>query len=75
MKGTLVTKKELVSAIYWWGVAVAFGMWVSFFMSQAGETPGFLAVIFVSLGSAVAAISSWFSVALLVGGWMFGAIE
>lgn len=69
-----MTKKELVSLVYWWGVVVSFGMWVSFYVAQVGEAFVWWDVIWIVVGSAMAAFSSWFSVALLVGGWMFGAI-
>ena len=70
-----MNKKDLRSIVYWWGVAVAFAMWLSFFVGQiAEETFVWYDVIIIVFGAAAAAMSSWFSVALLVGGWMFGSI-
>jgi hypothetical protein len=69
-----VTKKELSNLIYWWGVAVSFGVWIAFYAAQVEETFVWYDAIFIVLGAAIAAMSSWFSVALLVGGCMFGSI-
>jgi hypothetical protein len=33
-----VTKKELSNLIYWWGVAVSFGVWIAFYAAQVEET-------------------------------------
>jgi len=69
-----MTKKEMSSLVYWWGVVVSFGMWVSFYVSLVDETFIWWDAILIVLGSAMAAMSSWFSIALLVSGWMFGSI-
>lgn len=71
---TLVTKEELRSTVYWWGFVVSFGLWVPFYVAQVEETFVWWDAILIVLGSVMAAFSSWFSVALLVGGWMFGSI-
>jgi hypothetical protein len=70
-----VTKEEMSNLLYWWGVAVAFGLWLSFYVAQVSEGLFVWWHVFpIVIGSAMAAMSSWFSVALLVGGWMFGSI-
>ena len=72
--GLEMSKKELSNLVYWWGWVVSFGMWVSFYVGQVDETFVWWDAILIVLGSVMAAMSSWFSVALLVSGWMFGSI-